>query len=97
MWFSPQTLPRKGHNSGRTGLGGSGVPSDQEWSHPPKRRTLEKTIKLAGKGDYENQEGSQGCQQPVDTHTDSNSYRTGPPARWVPRVRLQQQAVLVTE
>ena len=46
--------------------------------------------------------GNQGCQQPVDTHTDSNSHRTeGHPARWVgswvPRVQLQQQAVLVTE
>lgn len=101
MWFSSQTLPRKGHSSSRTGLDDSGVPSDQKWSHLPKRKILEKTTKLAGKGDDENQEGSQGCQQPVDTHTDSNSHRTGHPARWVgswvPRVQLQQQAVLGTE
>ena len=46
MWFSSQSLPPKGHGSRRTGLDDSGVPSD----HLPKRRILEKKIKLAGKG-----------------------------------------------
>ena len=98
MWFSSQSLPPKGHGSGRMGLDDSGVPSN----HLPKRRILEKKNQISRKGDDENREGNQGCHQPVDTHTDSDSHGTeSHPARMVasrmPRAQPQQQAVLVAE